>query len=109
VIALASTKAAAPFLFTVTALDASNNVVTNYTGTVKFASTDAQAPLSDNVTFTLNNNGVVTVAGILATAGSRTLTATDVANSSISGTSGPITVTPGAATHFTLTAPPTAV
>src|SRR5262249_6367736 len=38
-------------------------------------------------------------------AGDRTITATDTANSSITGTSNPITVNPAAATHFAVNAP----
>ncbi|MDQ9782782.1 hypothetical protein RF094_08745, partial [Serratia marcescens] len=59
---------------TVTALDAGNNIVTGYSGTVHFTSTDGQAVLPADVTLT---NGVGTFSETLDTAGSQTITATD--------------------------------
>ncbi|MDR3706807.1 MAG: SBBP repeat-containing protein [Capsulimonadaceae bacterium] len=91
--------------FTVTALDAFGNTATGYSGTVHFTSTDGAASLPANATLT---NGTGTFSATLKTVGSRTITATDTATSSITGTSGPITVNPGAATHFTVSAPGTA-
>jgi Galactose oxidase, central domain len=87
--------------FTVTALDASNNVVTNYAGTVHFTSTDAQAVLPGNTTLT---NGGGTFSATLNSSGSQTITATDTVSPSITGTSNAIsgTVT---ATHLSVTAP----
>jgi Galactose oxidase, central domain len=84
------------FNFTVTALDASNNVVTGYTGTVHFTSIDAQAVLPGNSTLM---QGMGTFSATLKTSGSETITATDTASSSITGTSSPISVS-GPATHF---------
>ena len=75
--------------FTVTALDASNNVVTSYSGTVHFTSTDAQAHLPGNSTLV---NGTGTFSADLD-AGSWTIAAADAANSSITGTSSMISVT----------------
>src|SRR5437588_760548 len=46
--------------FTVTALDAYGNIATGYTGTVTFSSSDPQATLRANYTFTTSNNGVRT-------------------------------------------------
>jgi len=73
----------------VTAEDAKGNIVTGYTGTVYFASTDTQAALPSNSTLT---NGVGTFSVTLKTAGSQTISATDTVNSSITGTSASITV-----------------
>src|SRR5206468_308419 len=77
------------FSFTVTALDASNNTATTYAGMVHFTSTDASATLPADSTLT---NGAGTFNATLRTAGSRTITATDTVTSSITGTSGGITV-----------------
>ncbi|HEX4143090.1 MAG TPA: hypothetical protein VHY91_06040, partial [Pirellulales bacterium] len=50
---------------------------TGYTGTVAFSSSDTQAVLPSNYTFTGSNNGVATFSTTLKTAGSQTITATD--------------------------------
>ncbi len=78
------------FSVTVTALDASNAVVTGYTGTVHFTSSDGQAVLPANSTLT---NGVGTFSVTLKTAGAQTIAATDTVTASITGVSGTITVT----------------
>ncbi|MEK7213982.1 MAG: hypothetical protein AAB289_00080, partial [Chloroflexota bacterium] len=67
-----------------TAQDTFGNTATGYTGTVHFTSTDGQSGLPANSTLT-NGGGVFSAT--LKTAGSQTLTATDTANSSITGTS----------------------
>ena len=77
------------FNFTVTAQDQFNNTATGYAGTLHFTSNDANATLPANSTLT---NGVGTVSATLRTAGSRTITATDTVNASITGTSNTITV-----------------
>ena len=100
----ATATSSVAFNFTVTALDQFNNVVTGYTGTVHFTSTDAQATLPANATLT---NGVGTFSATLKTAGTRIITATDTVNASITGTSSPITVS-GSAAHFSVSAPATA-
>ena len=41
-----------PFTFTVTAQDVSNNLVTTYSGTLRFSSTDLQAQLPGNAPLT---------------------------------------------------------
>jgi uncharacterized repeat protein (TIGR01451 family) len=78
------------FSVTVTALDASNAVVTGYTGTVHFTSSDGAAVLPANSTLT---NGVGTFSVTLKTAGAQTIAATDTVTASITGVSGTITVT----------------
>ena len=97
--------AGTPFNFTVTALDASNNVVASYPGTLHFTSTDGQAVLPANSMVT---NGAGIFSATLKTAGAQTITATDSVNASISGTSSSITVSPGAATGLSINAPATA-
>ena len=93
------------FTFTVTALDASNDTVTTYSGTVRFTSTDGQAALPANSTLT---NGIGTFSTTLRTAGSQTITATDTVTASSAGTSPSIDVSPGPPTHFAVSAPTTA-
>src|SRR5262249_57778295 len=104
-----SATAGAPFTITLKALDGSGNVATGYRGTVHFTSTDGQASLPPNYTFTANDNGSHTFTSgvMLATAGNQTLTATDTGTSSITGTSGTIAVSAAAAKYFTVSPPTT--
>jgi galactose oxidase-like protein/Kelch motif protein len=106
VTAPSAATAGTSFSITVTALDASNNVVTSYAGTVHFTSSDAQAVLPANSTLT---NGVGNFSATLKTLGSQTIKATDTLAASITGTSNAITVGSNAATHFSFTAPASAV
>ena len=106
VTAPATATAGTAFNFTVTALDASNNTATTYTGTAHFTSTDGQAVLPANSTLT---NGTGTFSATLKTAGSQTIRATDTVTASITGTSNSINVSSAAAaTHFSVAAPATA-
>ncbi len=91
--------------FTVTARDAYGNVATGYTGTVRFTSSDGKASLPGNYTFTAGDAGVHTFSAVLKTAGTQSITATDTTTAGISGTDGGITVSPGAASQFIITAP----
>jgi probable HAF family extracellular repeat protein len=91
-----------PFTFTVAALDASNNTVTTYSGTVHFTSSDAQAALPANSILT---NGALTFSATLNTLGGQTITATDTATASITGTSGSIAVGTAAPTHLSVNTP----
>jgi len=77
------------FNFTVTALDASNNTVTGYSGTVHFTSTDSKAQLPADSTL---QGGSKVFSSTLPTAGGQTIAATDTAAASLSGSSGTITV-----------------
>ncbi|HZZ80061.1 MAG TPA: autotransporter-associated beta strand repeat-containing protein, partial [Gemmataceae bacterium] len=88
---------------TVTALDAFGSVATIYTGTVHLTSSDTQAGLPADATLI---NGVGTFTVTLKTAGNQTVTATDTADSSITGTSGTITVTAAAVDHFAFSGTP---
>jgi len=83
-----------PFSFTVTAQDSGNNTATGYTGTVHFTSTDGSPALPANATLTAGV-GVGTFQATLNTVGSQSITATDTASSSITGTSAAIVVSPG--------------
>jgi hypothetical protein len=97
-----TTTAGTAFNVTVTALDASNNVANSYRGTVHFSSTDVQAMLPSNYTFTTADNGVQTFIVTLETAGNQTVTATDTVTNSIAGNVA-ITVNPAALDHFSVT------
>ena len=79
---------------TVTARDGSGDVATGYTGTVAFTSSDGSATLPVNYTFVDGDAGVHTFTGgvMLATVGEHSVTATDVAVGSITGSQTAITV-----------------
>ena len=88
---------------TVTALDQFGNVATGYTGTVAFTSSDGAAALPANYTFTGPDGGIHVFAGgvTLATVGEHSVTATDVAVGTITGSQTAITVqAAAAATNF---------
>jgi hypothetical protein len=89
------------FSFTVTAFDKLGVLVTNYPGTVTFTSTDGQAILPANSPLT-NGTGSATFSATLNTAGSQTITATDIATASLTGSSSSIHV-PALASGFTPT------
>jgi streptogramin lyase len=76
------------FPFTLTALDPFGNTAAGYAGTVHFSSSDAGANLPADGTLA---GGTGTFSATLNTAGNQTLTATDTATSSVTGTSSPIT------------------
>jgi hypothetical protein len=78
-----------PFNFTVTALDASNNTVPAYAGTVHFISSDPHAQLPANSTLVA---GSKVFSATLATGGIQTITATDTTTATIAGTSSSINV-----------------
>ncbi|MCU1462812.1 MAG: hypothetical protein JWO37_2887 [Acidimicrobiales bacterium] len=93
--------AGTPISFTVTALDALNQVVTGYTNTVQFSSTDGSATLPGNYSFVAGDHGVHTFGATLRTSGSKTITATQTPLTAVTGTSGAIVVAPAPANHFT--------
>ena len=69
-----------------------------YTGTVQFTSSDGQAVLPANYTFSAADQGVHTFSATLKTADSQSVTATDTLSHSITGTQAGIVVSLGAAT-----------
>ena len=77
------------FNVTVTALDASNNPVTNYSGSVHFTSSDARAQLPQDSSIV---SGGQSFSASLITAGNQTITVTDKTTSSIAGSSNAIHV-----------------
>jgi hypothetical protein len=78
--------------FTVTALNADGTTNSGYRGSVRFTSSDPQAALPADYTFTAADQGVHTFSAILEAVGQESLTATDTATASLSGTEGGITV-----------------
>ena len=82
--------------FTVTAYNASGGVKTDYTGTVHFTSSDPQAVLPADYTFTAADHGTHTFSATLETAGIQFLTAADAAKGFFGAEAG-ITVSPAAA------------
>jgi hypothetical protein len=97
-----------PAPFTVTALDAYGNVATGYTGTVHVTSSDPIAVLPADYTFTATDAGVHVFRANLVQAGAHSLTVTDTATPTLTGSQTGITVTPAAPTWFIITASPSA-
>jgi hypothetical protein len=91
--------------FTVSLQDTYGNMITGYTGTVHFTSSDPKASLPADFTFTTADPGYHVFSATLKTAGTQSITATDTTNAGLTGTEGGITVTPAAASKFILTAP----
>jgi putative cell wall-binding protein len=102
--AAATATAGSSFVVTVKALDGGGNVVTGYAGTVKLTSTDSAAVLPANSTLSSGQHAFTVT---LKTAGSQTVTASDTANSGLSGTTAMIVVAPATTTHLLVTAPTT--
>jgi hypothetical protein len=88
---------------TVSALDAGNNPANSYTGTVHFSSSDPQAGLPADYTFTTADQGTHTFTVTLKTAGSQNITVADTAHSDIDGVAFS-TVNPAAASTFQVAA-----
>jgi hypothetical protein len=92
----AATTAGAAVAFTLTATDAYGNLATNYTGRVHFTSTDGQAGLPADYTFTAADAGSHSFTATLKTAGAQSLTFTDTVTTALTATRA-LTVTPAAA------------
>jgi hypothetical protein len=81
-----SVNAGAAFSLTLTVEDAYGNVVTGYTGTVHFSSTDNKATLPSNYTFTAADKGIHTFTGlVLRKKGYQKITITDTLNTTLTG------------------------
>jgi hypothetical protein len=78
-------QAGVAFNLTLTVVDAYGNVVTGYTGTVHFSSSDQQASLPADYTFGASDAGVHTFSVILQTPGMQTITIADTQNSLLTG------------------------
>jgi N,N-dimethylformamidase beta subunit-like protein len=101
-VAPAGVSAGQPFSVTVTAEDSNGRPVPSYTGTVHLSSTDPQAVLPADYTFTSTDAGAHGFPVTLKTVGSSTVTATDTVTSSVSG-SQTVTVSSSTLDHLALT------
>ena len=82
-----TTTAGTPQSVTVTLTDGLGNVVTGYVGTVHFTSSDGNALLPANYTFTAADQGKHTFQVTFKSPGSQSLTVTDTANSALTASS----------------------
>jgi hypothetical protein len=84
----ATSPARSPFTVTVTAMDASDDPVTDYAGTVHFTSSDGSATLPNNYTFVGGDNGSHTFTNgvTLQTVGTQSVKVRDTLDNSINGT-----------------------
>ncbi|MCU1391812.1 MAG: hypothetical protein JWM34_240 [Ilumatobacteraceae bacterium] len=98
----ASATAGVGVTVTVTALDAANLTATSYAGTAHLTSSDGASVLGANAALV---NGTGSFNATLKTAGNQTVTATDMATPSITGTTGTIAVSPAATATLTVTLP----
>ena len=104
----ASTTAGTAGNFTVSATDASGNLITSYLGTVTLTSTDPNASFSPaTYTFTAADGGTHTFSATLKTAGVQSIKASDTGNSSITGSLPGIVVQAAAARTLAVTGFPT--
>jgi hypothetical protein len=101
----ASVTAGTAASLTITLFDPYGNVASGYLGTVHFTSTDPQASLPADYVFQASDKGVHTFSTVLLkTAGSESVTVADT-STSIPALKANITVSPAAASHYTLTVP----
>jgi hypothetical protein len=89
--------------FSVTALNPDGTVNTGYSGTVSISSSDPKAVLPGNIAV---SNGTATFTATLETAGTQSVTATDVNNPAMTGSDTSIAVTPAAASQVVFTQVP---
>ncbi len=94
VTAVPNAVAGNPTTFMVVATDLFGNMVANYTGTAHFTSTDPQADLPADYTYTAADGGSHTFTGTLKTAGNQVFKAADTAALSLIGNSNGVLVTP---------------
>jgi hypothetical protein len=100
-----ATTAGSSATITVTALKADSSTDTGYLGTVHFTSSDRQAVLPADYTFTAADQGVHTFSVTLKTSGSQSIATTDTVFGSITGSETGITVSPAVASQFVLSTP----
>jgi hypothetical protein len=96
-------QAGTSFSLTVTARNSSGATDAGFRGTINFTSSDVQAGLPGNYTFTSADQGTHTFTVTLKTAGTASITATDTGTAAITGSLTGITVSPAAASRFVLT------
>ncbi len=84
--------------FTATVLGPNGQTDATYIGTIHFSSTDSQASLPANYTFTAADAGKRTFSATLETTGTQSMTATDTASQNITGTASVTVVSAASAT-----------
>jgi Ca2+-binding RTX toxin-like protein len=94
------TTAGEAHTLTITALDSNGGVMTGYTGTVHFTSSDPQAGLPADYTFTAADHGTYSFPVTLKTAGTYAIAVTDTGLTAFGGTQAGIVVNPGATATF---------
>ena len=94
--------AGVPVSVTITALNSSGGVVSNFVGFVNISTTDSSATIPANVAFVAGDNGVVAITAIFRTLGPVTVTANF--SGSATGTGSGI-VLQGSAGHFQVSSP----
>lgn len=107
VTAPSSSAAGSAFSVTVSANDSGGQVVTSYTDTVHFTSSDTNAALPTDYKFVAADNGTHTFTGVILKtvgAGSQTITVTDTTSASISGNA-TVAVTSAVVSQLKLTVP----
>jgi hypothetical protein len=95
--------------FTVAAKNADGSIDTGYTGTVHFSSSDGQAVLPADYTFTAADAGAHTFSATLKTAGTQSITAADSTKFGLTGTEGGITVNGAAASTMSVAGFPSSI
>jgi hypothetical protein len=105
VIAIASQTAGAPVTVTVTALDAANHTDSLFADTLQFTSTDPRV-VPVELPFA-GSNGTATFQITLKTAGTQTITVSDVTNAGVIGGKVKVTIKPDKVAAFTVTGFPT--
>jgi len=93
----------------VKAVNAQGVTATGYTGTIHFTSTDAQAILPANYTFTPADGGIRVFSVTLKTKGTQSITVADTVTATINGSQTGITVNAAAAAAINLTANPATI
>jgi hypothetical protein len=86
----------------VRAEDSSGNFVPSFSGSASVSSSDSAATLPTSITF---NHGFATLRATFATGGSQSLTITDTATPSITGTASTTVATPDVATQYAIVLP----
>jgi hypothetical protein len=90
----------------VTVVDIYGNRAAGYTGTIHFSSSDAQASLPADYTFTAGDAGAHTFVVTLRTVGTQSFGVADTVNAAFSSTQSGIVVVPAPASVFTITGLP---
>jgi hypothetical protein len=91
---------------TVTAVDTYGNRASGYTGTIHFSSTDGQASLPADYSFTNADGGAHSFLVTLKTAGTQSFSVADTVNAAFASTQSGIVVIPAPASLFTITGLP---